>query len=380
MKVIKSCCILLLIMVMLCFTGCWNYRELDGLTMVSGFAIDKGEQGHKYHLTFELLNLSENKSAAELLESDGDTIFDAVRNAIAKTQKKLFFSDCKVIVINQDIAAEGIAPLLDWITRDAELRLTLNPIISKEKTAGEILRPKPVTDTLQALEISKTLQLNSDHLLKSPKVELYEAIDMLGGDGTSLILPAIKVTDSRNGKVTELDGAAVFKKDKLVGYLNSDESKIFLFLKNQINDSLFLTNLDSKDKNAALEIISSQTKVTPAISNGSVTMHIEITAQAALAENLTNKDYLTEDGLKEVEKSADATIQADVSDLIKKVQKEYKSDIFGFGASISRSMPDWWKKNKSSWDESFPSLKYTISADMKIKNTATAQTIVKIGD
>ena len=380
MKVIKSCCILLLIMVMLCFTGCWNYRELDGLTMVSGFAIDKGEQGHKYHLTFELLNLSENKSAAELLESDGDTIFDAVRNAIAKTQKKLFFSDCKVIVINQDIAAEGIAPLLDWITRDAELRLTLNPIISKEKTAGEILRPKPVTDTLQALEISKTLQLNSDHLLKSPKVELYEAIDMLGGDGTSLILPAIKVTDSRNGKVTELDGAAVFKKDKLVGYLNSDESKIFLFLKNQINDSLFLTNLDSKDKNAALEIISSQTKVTPAISNGSVTMHIEITAQAALTENLTNKDYLTEDGLKEVEKSADATIQADVSDLIKKVQKEYKSDIFGFGASISRSMPDWWKKNKSSWDESFPSLKYTISADMKIKNTATAQTIVKIGD
>lgn len=380
MKVIKSCCILLLIMVMLCFTGCWNYRELDGLTMVSGFAIDKGEQGHKYHLTFELLNLAENKAAAEQLESDGDTIFDAVRNAIEKTQKKLFFSDCNIIVINQDIASEGIAPLLDWITRDTELRLTIKPIISKEKTAGEILRPKPVTDTLQSFEISKALQLSSVHLSKSPKVELYEAVDMLGGDDTSLILPAIKVTESNRGKTTELDGTAVFKKDKLVGYLDSDESKFLLFLKNQISDSLFLTNLDSKDKNVALEIISSQTKVTPVILNGSVMMNIKIETQAAFAEDQTAKDYLTEDGIKEVEKSADATMQAGVSDLIKKVQKEYKSDIFGFGASISRSMPDWWKKNKSSWDKSFPSLKYTISVDMKITNTATAKTIVKVGD
>jgi len=283
-------------------------------------------------------------------------------------------------VVNKDIASEGVAPLLDWLTRDAETRLTINLVISKEKTAGEVLRPKPVTDTLQALEIWKTLQLDSAQLSKTPEVKLYQAANMLEGDGTSLILPAIKVTDSKSGKVTELDGAAVFKKDKLLGYLNPDETRFLLFLKNRISDGLFLTNLNSKDKNVALEIIGSQTKVTPIISDGNVTMQIDIKTKAALAENQTNKDYLTKDGLKEVAKSAEATMKDGVSEVIKKVQKEYKSDIFGFGSSISHSMPDWWKKNKSSWDKSFSSLKFTISADMEIKNTATTQTIIKVGE
>ncbi len=380
MKVIKSCCILLLIMVMLCFTGCWNYRELDGLTMVSGFAVDKGEQGHKYHLTFELLNLSENKSAAELLESDGDTIFDAVRNVSAKTQKKLFFSDCKIIVINKDIASEGVVPLLDWALRDAELRITMNPIISKEKTAGEVLRPKPVTDTLQALEISKALQLDSFQLSKIPDVKLYQAVDMLGEEGISLILPVIKVTDSQDGKVTELNGTAVFKKDKLVGYLDPDETKFFMFLKNRINNGLFLTNLDSKDKNITLEILGSQTKITPILSNGNVTMQINIKTKVTLAENQTNKDYLTQDGFETLEKNAEAEIRTGILDLIAKVQKEYNSDIFGFGAAIHRDKPDWWKKNKSNWNELFPSLKCTVSIEMEIKNAGTAQTIIKVGD
>ncbi len=379
MKTLKRFSVLLLAFSMLLMTGCWNYRELDNLSMVSGFAIDKGTQGFKYHLTIEFLDLSKSPPAGKLLETEGDTIFDGVRNALAKSQKKLFFSDCKVVVVSQDIAKEGLAPVFDWISRDSEPRVTINPVISKGKTAAELLQQKPITDQLMAMEIGKTISQSTTALSEVPNVELYQANNMLASEGTSLILPAAKVAESQSGKNFELDGTAVFEKDKLIGYLNREETKYLLFIKNQAAGGLLVTSPDPEDAAITLEIFGSQTSVMPEIKGDEATMKIDVNVKTSLAEDQTAKDYVTPDGLKKVEKSVENTLQTKITGLIKKVQEQYGSDIFGFGDTINRYAPDYWKKNQSKWEENFPKLKCTVTAHVTIENSATANTNIKVG-
>src|SRR5512138_1425561 len=184
MKTVRRILILLLTVNMIFLSGCWNYRELDNMLMVAGMALDTGKEGFKYHATFELLDLSQGKTGSKLLETEGDSLFECARNAIGKTKKKLFFSHCKLVVISNQLASEGVAPLFDFLMRDSEPRINLDIIVSKENTAGDILQQKPVTDQLVSIEISDQLKQNTASLGEAPNVKLYQANNMLADSGT----------------------------------------------------------------------------------------------------------------------------------------------------------------------------------------------------
>ncbi|MDF1495294.1 Ger(x)C family spore germination protein [Caproiciproducens sp. CPB-2] len=374
MKTGKRLCILLLIVSMLLLNGCWNYQEIERLSMVSGIAIDRGTAGHKYHFTFEFLDLSEDRPGSKLLETEGNTVFDGIRNVIGKSQKKLTFSECKVVVISKDLASEGIAPLLDFVSRDAEPRLTLVPMISEEKTAGEILQQEPVTNHLICLEIDQMLVQNVASLSKAPRVKLYQANNMLAGEGTSLILPSIKIAKQQTATTVELSGSAIFKKDKLLGFLDTDQSQLMLFIKNQIKGGLLLTSPDSDGRNVTLEIEESGTKITPVIAQNPPAFRIEIKTVCALGEDQTNKSHITAERIQQVEKSAKSGLETSVSKLIKTAQDQYKCDIFGFGNLIYQNDPQRWEQDKQKWDEIFRTMNVTVTADIQINNTA------KVGD
>lgn len=379
MKPIKRLtAILLSAAIMFLFSGCWNYRELENLSMVSGVAIDKGQNGFKYHLTFEFSDLSSEKPASKLLETDGNTIFEAVRNAVGKSERKLYFSHCKIAVIDQNLAADGITPVFDWLLRDQEPRITIIPVISKMKTAGEILQQKGMTDQLTSMEIFKTITQNKSNLSESPVVQLYEAVDLLGGEGAALCLPAVKT--NKNGKdiIAELDGTAVFKKDRLIGYLNPTDTKTFLFIRNEVAGGLLVFSPANDGQNITLEIKGNKTKCSPEVTDDKAKMNISISLVAAMAEDETSSDYVKSEGLEKLKVSSKKYLNAALEALIKKVQKEFDSDIFGFGAKFYQTNPEYWGKNKSKWDELFKTLPVSVDADINITNTATVKDKIKV--
>ncbi|WP_242837076.1 Ger(x)C family spore germination protein [Dehalobacter restrictus] len=366
-------------------TGCANYRELETLAVVTGTAFDKGSDGTGYHLTFEILGQSGGDGTqgptvkSQLIESDGNTIFDAVRNALKRSDKKLYYGDCKTVIISNELAHEGIAPVLDWLNRDSEPRITINLFISKEKTAKEVIEQKSLNDPITSYALSNIDKNNPKFLSKTASVQLYQANNMLGDEGISLILPALDIANNQNDKITELGGTAVFKKDKLLGYLGSDESKYLVFIKNQVTSGLLIINMESASPDISLEIIDSKTKVTPILTGKLPEMKIEIKTQVALSEMQTSADLDTESGIKKIEEKASATIEANIKQLITKVQREYDSDIFGFGSAIYKNDSDYWKKIKPQWDSLFQSLNIEVSAEMEIINTGLLKSKTKVG-
>jgi spore germination protein KC len=115
MKKIRITLLLLIILISSIFTpGCWNYREVDKLATVAGVAIDKGTNG-QYQVTAEIVQISgfkDIKTTSKTVTMEGKTLFDAARNEISLSGKRLYWSHSKVIILSKEIASEGVIKVI----------------------------------------------------------------------------------------------------------------------------------------------------------------------------------------------------------------------------------------------------------------------------
>ncbi|MDP4091707.1 MAG: Ger(x)C family spore germination protein, partial [Bacillota bacterium] len=98
MKSLKLMLLSLLVFLnLISMTACWNYREIDKLAIVTGVAIDKGDD-QKFKLTVEVIDFTgekNTKAVSRTMTMEGKTIFDAARNAISISGKRLYWSHMK---------------------------------------------------------------------------------------------------------------------------------------------------------------------------------------------------------------------------------------------------------------------------------------------
>ncbi|NLZ84169.1 MAG: Ger(x)C family spore germination protein, partial [Acholeplasmataceae bacterium] len=116
----KMFLIVFIISIGLTMSGCWDYQEINNVTNVAGIALDKGEE-KKFKLTFETIVFKPSADfniSVKLVETEGDTIFEGIRNAVAVAGKRLYIGHCKAIIFSEEIAKEGIKEHLDFFVRD----------------------------------------------------------------------------------------------------------------------------------------------------------------------------------------------------------------------------------------------------------------------
>ena len=117
MKYIK---ILIITLFIILITGCYNYRELNDLGITTAVGISK--DGDNYNLVIEVLKTEtssneENKIETILYESSGKTIQEALRRAILKSPKRLYANHLYMILIDEELASDGIASIMDLFIR-----------------------------------------------------------------------------------------------------------------------------------------------------------------------------------------------------------------------------------------------------------------------
>ncbi len=359
------------------FSGCWNYKEIEKNTIVAGVAIDPGTGGYKYHVTYEVLSLTGGKDQtikSALLESDGNSIFDAVRQTVAMADKKLYFSDCKIVIVSKEIAKEGIEPLLDFFLRDHEPRISLLFAVSDENTAAEILNIQLKTGEPVSYKISSMMEQSKDvlgHVLPYP---LYQIYNVFTSKNQELTLPDIRIVKVFENEEPKLGTNVIFRQDKMIGIMPEDECLYYLMLKNKLKSGILLTGIPPSQKNIALEIMKCSTKMESVVSGSHVTMKIQINIDANLAEENSQKEnYTVGNGeFKDIEKAASKMVQEQTESVIGDIQKNYGTDIFGFGSEIHQDRYDDWMRMESNWDKIFPTVKCEVSADVKLLNSSTA--------
>jgi len=363
--------ILVISPIILC--GCWNYKEIDQLAIVSGIAIDKDIVTNKYILTTGVvITQSQGVSSiisSQLYTSEGDSVFSAVRNAIEKTGLRLFWSDAKLVIISESIAKEGIIPALDWTNRSNFVRPDMWLLIAKGNSAADILENKVKLNEVTSFHLDDTM--NSWKILsKFPGSMVWSFIDGLSSSGKSQVVATVKNEQNADIISPLIEGSAIFKADKLVGYLNGDETLYMLLAQNKIKQGLIvLKNVSGSTTNITLEINDNRTKLTPLYNNGEVSMIIDIYPVVSIHEIQGTTDFMTEENIKIVQDETEKNIKSKVQDLINKFQKDYNSDVLGFQDTFEKEKPKVSENLKKNGIDIFTNLKTIVNVHVQIKGS-----------
>ncbi len=372
-----AACLLLIVVFSSLLGGCWNYRSLSEMAITSGVAVDRDPNTGLYHLCMEVVDLTapvkEKGVQSRLIESDGETLFDAVRNAKKRIVNKVFFGHMKLVVFSEDLVRNtDISTLVDFFLRDAECREMMSVAVSREPTAKDLLTIYGIGQPLVAYEIQKIIEEDQKVTASTSNMELFEIYNILSGEGIELTLPAFHNTVNDGEPASEADGIAVFKGERFVGYLTPQESKCFLFVTNQLHGGVITCSSKSPDGpiDTTLEISDNKTKLSFDNKDGQVTVNVETETDTFLNEAYEPLDALDPVTIKTIEMYASQRVMQNICEMIDRVRKDYNSDIFGFGNMIYRQDPNLWRSMADRWDEIFPALTVNVKCKVNIVNSA----------
>lgn len=372
---------ILCLLLTLLLSGCWNRRELDAISVVEAIGIDKLENG-QISLTYQILRPSGVKGTSSggekggggksfwVVTTTGETVFDAIRNATKQVDRRSYFGHNKVIVIGEESAKSGIAPLLDLATRDPELRELVYVFITKGKASDiiEADHPQEKIPSKGIESLAKATRASS----KVPQIVLIDVLKNLVSKTNDSFIPGIELTELKEDetvdKLFELHETAIFKDDKLVGWFNPEETRGLLWILGEVKSGIIVVSSPGDEsKNVALEIIRASGKVTPEMDEGKLTVTVEVKEEGNLAEQMSQVDLNKPDAFKLLEEKQAAVIEEEIRAAINKAQK-WGVDIFKFGEKYHRKFPAKWPELEEKWDEEFPNIEVNIVVDAKLRN------------
>lgn len=357
-------------------TGCWNYRGINELDIVTGAALDWDAQAGLFQFVFEIADVasttSKGPTKTKHVESTGGTLLEAIRNAKKKLINKLYFGNMQVLVISHQIAqTQGILPILQAFIRDGELRETLKVIISQEDTARDILLQQGIDALIVSYGMQKVVEEDNQITISTVNVPVYKAYSALIGQGLAMVLPAFHVVINNEKMSSEANGAALFTKDKLIGFLSPEETKYFLFAVNAVEGGGLGFREPSEEawENVSLKIIKSKTKAEWSYDGGQLKIRLNIRVQSNLSESSADVDPSKTEGKARLELRAAEVIKENVARVIAKMQNELGVDVFGFGNLVFKDNPNLWRKIGGEWNAVFAQAAFEIQVDVNIMHT-----------
>jgi spore germination protein KC len=371
--------IIFIVLQVFLLTSCWNNRDLTDLAIVVGVAIDKTED-NRIEITVQIVKPQEMKPGGEggskeskaytNISSQGVTIFDAIRNLLAKLNKKAYFAQVQLVVISEEAAREGISNYFDFFERDTETRRRAELLIAKGMKARTVLDSEsrlantPTTHNVEALEASQAFG-------KSLSVKLIDVLKIINQQRYDIVLPILynsKQTEDVYQEDLIYEGSAVIKKDKLIGFFDPYQTRGYLFAKDEIKSTIINVPSPIDDGDiVSIEIIRSKGKSEAKMQNGKPVLSIEVKAEGNIGEQQAKADLTKPDTIKALENEVQKAIKKEIADCITISQQEYHSDVFGFIDDIYINYYSDWKNIKSNWREMYSTTKVDINVKFEIK-------------
>ena len=136
-------------------SGCWDIREINELGFVTAVGIDKAHPPNKYSVTVQIANAcsasakseqGQTQSGVWIGTAEGKSIFDAIRNLIRISSKRVMWAHNNVMIIGESLAKKSIAPVADFFTHNPE---TTNetPVVVAKGDAKDYISAKAGTET-----------------------------------------------------------------------------------------------------------------------------------------------------------------------------------------------------------------------------------------
>mgnify|MGYP002519101520 CR=1 FL=1 len=320
---------ILSIIILTTLTGCYDYREINTLAIVSATEINK--IGDEYQVSVQAINpqapdkTTDPQAPFIIYTGTGKTIQEAYRSITLSASRFMYSNHLDLLIINEKIAKENISEVIDYYIRNPGIRTEFYVLISKDDNILSITTP---IDEISSASIKESIENNYKYYGVSSRTTFIEFVNMNLNPNLEIVLPTIELvkdtptedknidkeknnnedvnankdknkdndnknndknksnnnseedknnksnqeendsngTSNKNTEKTEvkdkylLGGYAIFKNNRLVGYLNNKESINYNILTNNIKNTI-ITYECSKNKYLAIEITNSSSSI-----------------------------------------------------------------------------------------------------------------------
>lgn len=380
----------ILIILNFILTGCWDKRELNELAITLALGIDKVEGEDEYEVTAQVVVPSAvsmkngtGGATVTLFTENGETVYEALRRMTKVSPRKIYPGHLQMLIIGEELAKEGIGESLDLLARDWELRPDFYVVVAKDVTAREVLNVTTDLESIPASKMFAGLKVSEKAWAGTYGVTLDELIVDLISDGKEAVLTGIQLTGNKQIGSTQqniesiskpaqiqYDNLAVFKEDRLMGWLTEQDSRGYSGITNSVKSTVTSISCPNEGK-STIEVTNFHSKVEGNIVHGKPEVNIHTKAEGKVGEVRCKIDLKNPEAIQELEKIYEKEATRIINETIDVLQQEYQSDIFGFGEAIHRSNPQEWNQIKENWDEEFSDLTVNVKVDMKIRLTGT---------
>jgi spore germination protein KC len=371
--------LLVILLPVFILSGCWDSIEIQNLAIITAAAIDS-EENHKVKVSVQIFiprTITSGESGEDpslgstfVREGIGKNLAEAISVLQTNIPRKLFWGQCKIFIFGHDLAKTGIRNELDFLIRHPAPRINSNLYVSEGK-ASNLLKLIPPLERYSGEVLSKFSQhqeVGVDTTLSDISKDLTEA-------SQSFSLPYIKRLKSDEyarksyETIPTIVGTAIFKKDKMIGNIDLEETRGLLWLSRKIQRSTVSIKPEENENEVIMMPTSGSVRFKPQIINNQWIMNIQIQVAASIIQNETFLSLLQEDVITKLEKGLENKLRDRISKTLEKIQKEYQADVVGFGRRFHQKYPEQWKKVKDHWDEKFPEVDVKLSVNATIKRS-----------
>ncbi|TRZ39030.1 Ger(x)C family spore germination protein [Niallia circulans] len=367
--------------------GCWDRKELSEIKLVSGMAIDKGDDG-KYEVTVEALNAAELNSrtsggnAPSLVETiEGETLSEVSHQFSQYYAQYLVFSHMKLLVISEEVAKSGMIDFIDYLERNRELRDDFKILIAKGNKASDVLKVTNLYRKSSSLKLSTQLENMFQDWGGDPDMRINDFINDVTLEGKEAVLNTVVVEgDKKVGASVEnmnnvtpeaivlVDSLAFFNKKKLAGFLPLDDTRVYLWITDKFKNTT-LTVQCGENEYSAVRIIHSTTNVQTKMDGVRPEFTINVKSEGYIEGTQCYKSLDKIETFKKYEDLVSKSAAEKIQKTVAKMQNEYGLDIFGFGEIMRRQHNNQFAKIKDDWNSYFAEAKVNVNFDFILRRT-----------
>lgn len=343
-----------IIFIVLILSGCYNYKELNEIAIVSSVSIDKKDD--KYLVNAQVMNAkpSQESESSQVIvyNSTGNTINEALRNMIMKSSRKLYGGHLSKLVISEEVAKEGIINVIDMFQRLTEVRNEFTITVAKDIDASDVIKVMTIPETVPAEYVKTSIQSADITSALTYSTKLDEFISYYLKKDIDPVVSVIEVKNyEKEGTTTDntttttptsqliLGNVAITNEGKLEDYLTKNETIGYNYIRDQIQEVIIPVKCDDQYY-ASASVLKNETKTDVKKIDNKYQITFNVRSKAVITEYNCSDDLTKESTIRELEKKAEKKIKKYMMDAINK-QKETKGKFLGLERTIYLDYPEY---------------------------------------
>ena len=370
-----------LILLLPLLSGCYNYRELNELGITTAVSIDYKD--NNFYVIAEVINpikqqdaSSSNNSPFVNYNSSSSSLQDAFRKVVLESPRQLYAAQLEIIVLSEEVVNNHLEEVLEYFARDPESRTEIKIIVAKTEDSTKAITLQTLLTSLSSSNIIKSLDLQSKVLGMDYPVTLNELLNMYIDPYLEVVLPSMtlygnyeigdekeNITTSSPKAIVKIDGSTITKDNKILGYLDLEESKIL----NLINGKLKETIIKMNYYDGYIIFEPNRIKVSRELDIKNNIIKINISGYSKTKEIQSNINLKDPKEVKKLNKALNMELEKKITDTFNSIREKYGTDVFGFQELYYRTNYKYFKENCTNWYEDiYPKIKLEVKANVRL--------------